>query len=967
MSQYLLSFARQNLEGRSDAYLVLLWCMYQAYQSKGRYSDHIKSHILTASDALLGRDYQRAAVRFKRVLDNRPELDWVAPSGLSPLNSLRVKNFRGFGELGADDQGTTLRFSKLKNIFYAPNGGGKSSLCEALEIGTTGAIKEALRRKTKVKQYIARGSSRPMLELRDTNTAKVIQSLTWSSCFIDRNRLQEFSLLGSKDTGSAEGDVIATLFGLEELQEVISRFVRPESFVLKDYMRPDRADELAALVRDRSDLGGQHRAHLAQLQSLVANVCQLLGLQVDQDYYVPFRTRRLPKRIEAMIRKAERLRSAQAPVVFTLKQIARTFGIGKRLLARKVSIEAELLKRASEVNYQAIYLALQAVEHDCSGDTCPACNTPLDRVVENPFEHARRELLELSVLEQLKQSKRQNEHRMARLASIIATAVATIRSNEQAGVPCEVHMAELVSELGAFHSATDRTEVASGVIELFVTLYAGQYSAIESYLHACHVKHGEVVMAETHAARLEREAGDLKQLCEALRQRFDEKKTLESSIKVMSTKMADLSKRRDALLNDASDNSHFNQLLRNLEAEYANLHRDLQDYKLSLEKARITGIEAKAAEYYRAINNHDDEHEQIQSLSFENDGSGYRIKITNVNGSSLDAFATLSEGHLRALGLSLLLAMAQKNKYPLIVFDDVVNAIDSDHRSNIIDLFFDDEYLSRIQMVVTTHDRLFWERFCIVADRHSQADQLASNVLTYTNKGIVVIDYAGGFQKKVHMALSVYDIRQALVYCRIWFESMVLEFCIDKGLSITAQFAKQSVKNNMFLQLSLEKTFALIEPYIKYDLTHFDTIKNDLVNWRGQNQEHHAFDEGSLNFVHSKTSKEIVKIYDAIRFLECQLFTLGKKASGEKFLAELSAKIEWNRKKILGLARAPAAVQQERKAALSAMEKRAAELEEELKFIERCLENVANQSQVEENPAEQPPVTAEEGASGGGS
>jgi hypothetical protein len=29
MSQYLLSFARQNLEGRSDAYLMLLWCMYK--------------------------------------------------------------------------------------------------------------------------------------------------------------------------------------------------------------------------------------------------------------------------------------------------------------------------------------------------------------------------------------------------------------------------------------------------------------------------------------------------------------------------------------------------------------------------------------------------------------------------------------------------------------------------------------------------------------------------------------------------------------------------------------------------------------------------------------------------------------------------------------------------------------------------------------------------------------------------
>lgn len=30
---------------QNGASLVLLWCMYQANQSKGRYSDHIKSHI----------------------------------------------------------------------------------------------------------------------------------------------------------------------------------------------------------------------------------------------------------------------------------------------------------------------------------------------------------------------------------------------------------------------------------------------------------------------------------------------------------------------------------------------------------------------------------------------------------------------------------------------------------------------------------------------------------------------------------------------------------------------------------------------------------------------------------------------------------------------------------------------------------------------------------------------------------
>src|SRR5690606_39804503 len=282
---------------------------------------------------------------------------------------------------------------------------------------------------------------------------------------------------------------------------------------------------------------------------------------------------------------------------------------------------------------------------------------------------------------------------------------------------------------------------------------------------------------------------------------------------------------------------------------------------------------------------------------------------------------------------------------PLIVFDDVVNAIDTDHRSNIIDLFFSDAYLRRIQMVVTTHDRLFWERFGIISDRHPQCDQHTSRVLSYTNKGIVMIDHEGGFQKKVCEALSVFDVRQALLYCRIWFESMVLEFCIKNGVTVTANFNKSQLKKSTYLQVSLEHTFSLVEPFIDYDLAHFNFIKKDLVNWSGQNQEHHAFDEGSLNFVHSKTSGEVLRIYNAIRFLECQLFPARKKESGEKCLAEVNEKIERSRRTLAGLAKAPVKVQMEHQAALEALEKRATELDQELQFIEQCLASVAQREQ----------------------
>jgi DNA sulfur modification protein DndD len=950
MSQYLLSFAKQNLEGRTDAYLVLLWCMYQANQSKGRYSDHIKAHITAAADQLLGRNYQRIATRFKKVLDSKPELDRIPPSGLGTLDYLRVKNFRGFGEFGPDDAGTFIRFSKLKNIFYAPNGGGKSSLCEALEIGTTGDIKEAARRKTKVNQYIARGAVKPKLMLMGTDKLPVQRSISWSGCFIDRNRLQEFSLLGSKDTGSAESDVLATLFGLEELQDVISRFVRPESFSLKAFMRVDQIESLDALECTRVNLGHLRRKHRADLQASISESCRLLGLKADQDFDVRPKVLRLRDTVEMHIRGAERLRAAKVPFVIPLKQVKRICAIAQRLLHRRADIEKVFLQRASDVNYRAVFEALEAIEQLQVAETCPACLTPLERVVVNPFERAREQIKALGELDFLKQSRQRNDARIALWASKVATGISSLKGNEHAEVPCPLEMDELEAVLAKFHAATDRSEVASFVLDSFLKLCAGSADQIEVYLRGCEHKRREVGQAEARAARLEARVTKLKEIDELLKQQFDSKKLAKREFKIANDQMAELIKQKAALLNDAVDNIHFNQLLNDLEAEYRTLYRDLQDYKLELEKARITGIEAKAADYYRAINNHDDDHEQIASLSFDRQADSYRIKIIKVDGSLLDAFAVLSEGHLRALGLSILLAMAEKNNFPLIVFDDVVNAIDTEHRSNIIDLFFSDAYLRRIQMVVTTHDRLFWERFCIIADRHPQCDQHTSHVLSYTNKGIVVIDHAGGFQKKVYVALSVFDVRQALLYCRIWFESMVLEFCIENGVTVTANFNKSQLKKSMYLQVSLEHTFSLVEPFIDYDLSYFNFIKNDLVNWGGQNQEHHAFDEGSLNFVHSKTSGEVLRIYDAIRFLECQLFPARKKESGEKYFAEVNERIKKSQRKLAGLAKAPAEVQKEHQAALGALEKRAVEIDQELQFIEQCLASIAQREQAKELP-----------------
>lgn len=941
MSQYLLSFAKSHLDGKSDGYLALLWCMAKASQDRGRYSDHIKSYLASNADQLLNTNFQRIGALFKRGLESRPELDWVAPSGLSPLLDLQVKNFRGFGELSADDRGSFLRFSKMKNIFYAPNGGGKSSLCEAIEYGTTGHIKEADRRKTKVKAYIARDSAKPTLSLVGRDRKAVTKSLAWSACFIDRNRLQEFSLLGSKDTGSAESDVVASLFGLEEFQEIIGRFVKPESFNLTLYLKPDQAEALTEVELDRKGLLAERQDHFNRITEINDQVCETLGLQSDQQSAVRIRFLRLKSEIEHKIRKSEQLKLAEAPVVDSFERIKRAARAARYLLARKSMIEALFLKSAKDVNYEAIYLAIQDLGQVEGSDTCPACSTPLQRVVENPFEKAKRELHTLGRLERLRAANQRNDERILQIVREIANGLAGIEKNTRLDVPCRLHLNDLKSELANFQASTDRGARAVSVLSHFVSLVREKTAEIETYLQACTLKSEVFAQTSEAVSRLGRAVEVLQQTQDAIKDLFGAKKTCKKLIETAGEKIARLIDRRNILKRDGADTARFNTLIRQLQYEYGNLYQDLLEYKLHLEKTRITGIETKAAEYYKAINDHDDEHERIDAIRFEKINDSYRIKINAANGTVQDAFSVLSEGHLRVLGLSLLLAMAEKNMLPLIVFDDVVNAIDSDHRSNIIDLFFSDPYLRRTQMVATTHDRLFWERFCIIADRHPQADQHTSCVLSYTNRGIVAVDHSGGFQGKVHEALRVYDVRQALIYCRIWFESIVIEYCLDNAVAITAQFGKSQLKKNVYLQVSLERTFPLIEPLLAYDPVHFNLIKNDLVNWAGQNQEHHAFDEGSLNFVHSKTSKEVVRVYDAIRLLECQLFPLKKNIACKVFLVEVNNKIDQWVAKLAKLAQAPEDVKKDAEARLRLLRRRADELTQELAYIAVCLAEMA--------------------------
>jgi len=86
-----------------------------------------------------------------------------------------------------------------------------------------------------------------------------------------------------------------------------------------------------------------------------------------------------------------------------------------------------------------------------------------------------------------------------------------------------------------------------------------------------------------------------------------------------------------------------------------------------------------------------------------------RIAFQNQPEQLFDALHILSEGHVRCLGLAILLAKNLKEQAPVLIFDDPVNAIDDDHRESIRRTLFEDQYFMDKQIILTCHGEEFFK------------------------------------------------------------------------------------------------------------------------------------------------------------------------------------------------------------------------------------------------------------------
>lgn len=957
MEDYLLKFTKQQIDSKPESYLFILWAASKMRTEPGRLSDQIKKQIDSLGINLVQTNFDNKKRHYKRFLQSKTfDTSETSTLSLVPISSIQISNFRGFGALNNEDEGTFIPLNRNHNIFYAPNGGGKTSLCEAFEYSLTGNIKEATRRKTKLGEYIKRDSGKPKIQILDARGDEIQGHNLHALCFIDKNRLQEFSLLGSKDTKGEHKDILASLFGLEQIDELIDRFVQPNSFKLSGY----KIDAAEIKLRDIQEENKKLLINRAELENTIErNREELLGILSFRFYdinAIKIKRNLLSKLLAIKKDKLTASVTHYLPMIEGYRKLHALTKLGLLISNEHSIIKDDLSKRSNKINFKNLYDAIKNIEaNGLVGDACPACDTPLDATTQNPFSKANQEIQNLEEITALQDAESDSEFKISSITNLIIEIARQYNSNIQTFEKLRIYSSELDNLIEKLLKIDSITKIDEKIplLEECHKFVSTHKVLIEDYI----TNYNSIKLSIESTKSNEHSAREIIQNLDNLIKRIDylieNNQESDEKLTIIRKGLSKYLANKKIIDQEIENENAFNGLIDDIESSYEDFYKDLKDYKVSIEEENISGIEDSSLDYYQWINKHDDESENVTAIKFERTGYEYRI-VLEVNRENKDAFSSLSEGHLRALGLSLLLSVAKKNNLSYIIFDDVVNAIDSDHRANIVEMLYKEDYLSKIQQIITTHDRLFWERYCNTALYLVDQAKLNSSIFTYTNCGIVSSEYDANFQTKISLALEKHDIRQSLIYLRIWLETIITKYCVEKNIEITAKFGSDNkgfgkgLKIGNWLRVSLERMYNQVYQLLAWDTSNLDVIKKDLINWGGQNQEHHAFDEGSYNFVHSKTSQEVAAIYNSVINLQLQLFPndfydrLTKEKAGAE---EKLNKVNQDLANPLILENAPAEHLERLNGRKGDLEEIINVIDGRLAYIKRCLQALSEQTE----------------------
>ena len=616
------------------------------------------------------------------------------------LHQLEVGPFRGFMRQ------ETFDLSHEITLVYGANGTGKSSFCEALEVAMLGSISEAQAKRVDHRTYCNNARLRrhvaPTLLSKAAEQAQTVQpdEAEYRFCFIEKNRLDDFARIAAR-TPADQRQLIATLFGVEQFSEFVRGFnpSLDQDLMLTGLQAAQLSQRRLQLVTSEQTITAYPQkiaAFEVQEQALAQRISPGVTYQACVDWLLgsPQQQGRLSY-VQAQL-------DANPPAIHevTKPRLQALLAEAYRIQGLWQASSAQLASRAGEVSYAKLYEAVLALANGATA--CPACGTGLADVAQDPFSRARTGLVQLEQLAALQQQEAGLRTQLSDAVRVLWDEMRRVVAVASIACPAELQAAAL----------PPLPFTATG--DWLGYWVDGDQRAWQAVLRIAEIIEGFDAQArEVHAQR------------SMLTQERDRLQHYQLEIERLRTMRAttdqDLAAARQTV-------AHFDEVNRDLihaveaevpvvahhqriKAAYDVFLPEIQAYLTALPGNLLQGLGEQTRHLYNAFNRADPSGDLLHALWLPVAENGkIEVEFAGEPGVRYDALIVFSEGHIKCLGLAILLAKNIAQGCPVVIFDDVVNAIDDDHRDGIWRTFFEDGLLDGKQVILTSHAEEFLHR-----------------------------------------------------------------------------------------------------------------------------------------------------------------------------------------------------------------------------------------------------------------
>jgi energy-coupling factor transporter ATP-binding protein EcfA2 len=677
--------------------------------------DLIKNNRTTVSDIL--------------IIEEERSIDEQYP--IKSLHSLEVESFRGFSKKG------NFNFDRSKILVYGPNGSGKTSFCESLEYALLNYLSEAGAKRMNNEAYITNVDTgnfiKPILKglAIDESIIEISpNSDLYYFCFIEKNRIIDFARYSAK-TESKQTDLLASLFGLDDFYSFINEFTKNiYSYIPIEPEKQKELDKKKAGIEFHKKNIEISKIKIEDLKNDKTKVIEDSKLNKSFDELHLYINGNTESKIKGRIDLIDEELQKPAPKKYDYKntdELLTEIQSIEKLIQTFKNINERYNKEKNKINFRKIFEAVKEFEQIIT-DKCPVCETPISETKINPYDNAKNKLKELEEIALIENERNQGwETIVESVSDFFLSFEKRIKDAKDFAkeILVTIHKSLTLSkhELNKYEEYLTNIEACIKNIkqqkDLLVNLdldFKSSNNKADKNTETCNL--------------LNIEKANLKNLKERIDKIKTQEKTYNDAIVDGGKAIAEFDEANKTLIQSVEAEKLIIEENKKYIEAYTSFLSRINSYKNQLPISLVSNLSTLTKEFYNCINQDDSKFELIEKIELPSK-AGERINIwfQDAPDDPIDAMHILSEGHTRCLGLAILLAKVVQKNLPFIIFDDVVNAIDDDHRGRISKLLLENEKLKNKQIIITSHSEEYIRE---IENKHFTKEEYKNTVKVIT-------------------------------------------------------------------------------------------------------------------------------------------------------------------------------------------------------------------------------------------